>query len=188
MSTSQNDNDILIGKLRDGDEKSIKEIYRQNFHYCTSFIMKNKGNMEDARNIFQDTLITFFKKIQDENFVLQTNLKFYLSGIARNLWLKQLNKNKKSGLQLVIDDKESGYILEDKADELEEKIEKDEQLTKMEKALEAHSEECKRILKLFYYEKKTSYEIGAILGYKDGYVRKKKAKCISGLRTKMLTI
>ena len=44
--------DYLLQSLLQGDEKGIAEIYKQVFPKVVSFILKNKGQYEDAEDIF----------------------------------------------------------------------------------------------------------------------------------------
>lgn len=175
----------LLESLKQGDEQAVEEVYNTAFHYCASFILNNQGSMEDARGIFQECLIVLFRNLQKEEFELYANLKTYLYGIAKNLWLKQLKKDRKTGLQLVVDDPHSGFSLDGQPDEGERQVQKEEQLQRLEKALIEHSEDCRRLLQMFFYGKKTYREVAQEMQYSENYVRKKKMKCIEALKEKM---
>lgn len=172
--------------LKKGDEQAFREIYQTVFPYCASFVRNNKGDMEDARNIFQDCLIVLYENLQKEDFQLKSSLKSYLYGVARNLWLQKLRRRKKTDLYLALDDPDSHFTLADSNEDLLEKMEMEAQFLRLEKALGEHSPESQNMLRLFFYEKKNSREVAQELGYSDNYIRKKKRKCLASLRKKIV--
>lgn len=176
--------DPFLQKLKRGDEQAVEELYEQAFHYCASFVLKNKGDIEDARGIFQESLIVLFRNIHKEGFELRSHIKTYLYGITRNIWLKKLDRQKRGGLSLVVDDPNSNFQVEETADDTSAE-EKEEQVEKLEQALANHSEDCQRLLRLFYYENMSYKEVAQQMGYTDSYVRKKKMNCIQALRATM---
>ena len=175
----------LLEALRKGNRLAVKEIYEMAFHYCASFILKNQGNMDDARDVFQEVLIVLFRNLHKEDFQINRNLKTYLYGTAKNIWLKKIERDRKRGLQLSIDRPESNFELADNQYESKEKAEKEQTLVLLEKALEEHSEECRQLLRLFFYEKKTYTEVARLMDYKESYIRNKKMKCIKVLRERL---
>ena len=85
----------LIEGIKKGDDKTINYLYETYFGVIKAHILKNSGNEDDAYDIFQDALMVLFKKIQVNNIALNSDLKGYVFGVARNLWNNQLRKNKK---------------------------------------------------------------------------------------------
>ena len=79
----QKDNNIAFGIL-----------YKKYFGYTRKFVLENKGNLEDAEDVFQDALIILYEKLYDDHFKAYTCLANYVTGISKNLWLKKLrNRN-----------------------------------------------------------------------------------------------
>jgi len=177
----------LIEQLRAGNEQAVRQIYRDAFTYCASFVTKNNGTSEDARDIFQNVLIVFYKKLEDLNFEIESNLKTYLYAITKNLWFTHLRKAKKTGLHLVMDEEDNPLKFSDDGSELKAKQEEEEQLLELEEHLRNHSAKCQKLLRLFFYEKKNYREVAALMDYSESYVRKKKMKCIAALREKFFT-
>lgn len=185
MDSKQRKSNKLLQGLKKGDEKAVQSVYDQAFHYCASFVLKNNGNMEDARSNFQECLIILFRNINRKDFSLKSSLKTYLYGINKNLWLKQLEKHKKTGLHLIVDKPEGGINLDQVTDEAIGIHQKEERLSQLEKALREHSEDCRKLLRLFFYEALNYREVAKAMGYTDAYVRKKKMLCIGALRKKL---
>ena len=50
------------------------------------------GTRDDAKDIFQDALIIFHRKVRSEEFVLTCAVSTYLFSICRNLWREELRR------------------------------------------------------------------------------------------------
>ncbi|MEM9886850.1 MAG: sigma-70 family RNA polymerase sigma factor [Bacteroidota bacterium] len=181
-----NSDEQLLTRLRTGEKQAVEELYQLTFRYCASHITNNSGTAADAREIFQEVLIVLFKKLQDPAFRIERSLKSYLYVITKNLWSNHLRQEKKTGLQLSLDQEDQvekqGLDTQQDAKALEEKQEKEQLLTRLEQLLKQHSADCRKLLRLFFYERKKSPEVAVIMGYKESYVRKKKKNCIDHLR------
>ncbi len=58
-------------------------------------IRDNKGTEEDAKDIFQETVIAIFRKIREKSdYEIRRDFATFLYSIARWLWLKQLRSMK----------------------------------------------------------------------------------------------
>ncbi|MEZ4999486.1 MAG: sigma-70 family RNA polymerase sigma factor [Bacteroidales bacterium] len=85
----------LIEGIRKGEDKALNYLYNNFFGTVRTHILKNSGTDEDAYDIFQDTLMVLFKKVQENHLELSTDLKGYVFSISRNLWSNQLRRKKK---------------------------------------------------------------------------------------------
>ena len=56
-----NDEDILE-RIRKGDERAIDFLYKKHYRMMVNMIIKNNGSEEEAKDIFQEALIVFWKK------------------------------------------------------------------------------------------------------------------------------
>jgi RNA polymerase sigma factor (sigma-70 family) len=86
-----NDRKTLAG-LRNKDNRAYEILYKFYFPVVESFILKNSGNRQDARDIFQETILVLLHKVPTEDFELTSSLKTYLFSISSNLWLKRLRQ------------------------------------------------------------------------------------------------
>ena len=176
--------DELLNRIREGEAQAIKDLYKSTFGYCASFVLKNKGTREDAEEFFQRAIIVLIEELEDENFTIRHNLKSFLYAITRNQWLNELKR--KGKLTGIID--EEGKLLplasEDEK-EITEKKEKESQFQQLYEVMKNASEECQKLLKLTFFEKKSDKDIAPILNYSLDFVRNKRRRCIAGMRKKL---
>jgi RNA polymerase sigma factor (sigma-70 family) len=73
-----------------------KAIYTSCFPMVRSMVFKNSGSVDDARDLFQESIIALFQNSSKENFQLTVSTCTYLYSIARNKWLKRIRENSKN--------------------------------------------------------------------------------------------
>lgn len=175
----------LLNKIRQGDNQAITQLYQIAFKYCASFVLRNNGTMDDAKDFFQEALFAFIKKLrQEEDFTIDHDIKAYLYTITRNLWLKRLRTDKKSGLQLSMDESDSPIVLiED--NQIEEKKELEAKHQQLYDGLKDLKGDCQQLLKLTFFEKKGDRDIAQIMDYSYEFVRQKRKRCIKSLKKLM---
>ena len=83
---------LLLRGLANNDSKAIDTIYKDNFNMVQAFILNNNGTYDDARDIFQEAMITLYEKAKSESFVLTSQIKTYIYSVCRRLWLKRLQQ------------------------------------------------------------------------------------------------
>ena len=176
----------LLDDIRNGDHQAINGLYKNSFHYCTGFILKNKGTVEDAKGLFQESLIVLLRNVSDPQFKIQHAIRTYLYSICKNLWLKQLNKKKKMGFVQSIDheNKETVLIAEDT---LEEKQAREKHHLRLEECMQQLKEDARRLLQLTFYQKLSDKDIAPLMGYSFQFVRQKRKRVVLQLR-KCMTI
>jgi RNA polymerase sigma factor (sigma-70 family) len=170
------DNSYYLKALLNNDTKIIKAIYKDNFYKVKSFILKNKGQQQDAEDIFQKALLQLAVRYKKEQFVINTSFEAYLFTVCKNLWRRELNKTKiKVTKDAIIELKDDNQdialaVLEQKRWEL------------FTESLELISENCKQILKLYFA--KTSYaEMMNKFSYNsETVVRQRVFKCKNSLK------
>jgi len=58
--------------------------------------MKNSGSEADVSDVFQESVITLYRQISEDDLSLTSDLKGYFFGIARNIWNGQLRMKKRT--------------------------------------------------------------------------------------------
>lgn len=86
---------VLKRGLHEDRENAIRLIYRENFPKALSFIKRNSGSDEYAKDIFQDAMLLFYKKIKNDEFKGNASPHTFLFGIVKNLWMQSLDKQKR---------------------------------------------------------------------------------------------
>ncbi len=81
-----------INALIHGDDAIIKEIYSKIYPKVLTFILSNKGNEDDALDVFHDALM-YIIVTQKERKTVILSFEAYIFVICKNIWKKSL-KNK----------------------------------------------------------------------------------------------
>jgi len=148
-----------------------------------SFITKNSGTKDDAKDVFQETVISLYNNIKNDKYALDCKLSTYLFAISKNNWYKKLRKN---GRMSNLEDNEYLQISSD--EDIHSNLVYTEQQMLIGKLLHKVGQECGKILKLFYFEKMRMVKIAATLNYSSEQVAKnQKSKCMKKLRVVVLS-
>jgi RNA polymerase sigma factor (sigma-70 family) len=86
----------IIEGIRSQDDKILNWLYDNYFQSVKNHVLGNSGSAEDVSDVFQDTIISLYNQITDDNLKLTTDLKGYFYGIARNVWSAQLRRKRKT--------------------------------------------------------------------------------------------
>lgn len=155
---------------------AYKGLYREYFGMVSHFVLKNSGSDEDAKDVFQETMVGLFEWVNKPDFKLNAALSTLIYSIARNVWLKQL-RAKKSNAR--VKDFEQFTRIEDEDFDQEQ----EEKISLLENALEKLGEPCKGILHRFYYLKESMKEIALAYNYSNAeHAKAQKYKCLKRLK------
>jgi RNA polymerase sigma factor (sigma-70 family) len=162
---------IIIEGIRQHDDKILNYVYDNYFQTVKNHVIKNSGTADDVPDVFQDTIITLYRQIIENNFTLTSDLKGYFFGIARNIWNVQLRR-KKRVTELDID-----FVDETQSDEIDDPL--FERI--MSRAFQKLRPDCQTVLTLFS-DGLTYQEIAVKMNHKDEiYARRKKYLCKEAL-------
>lgn len=177
MKPENNEKDLLEG-LAASDRKAIERIYEENFNTIQALIVNNNGSADDARDIFQETMIVLFEKVRSGSFELNCQLRTFLYSVARRLWLKRLqqqNRYTSPG-----DSLESVVPVEE---ELRAHDQRNAEFEMMDKAISNLGEPCKSLLEAYYLQKQNMQVIAANFGYTNAdNAKNQKYKCLMRLK------
>ena len=148
------------------DPKLFSRLYKH-FPMVKKYVKNNSGNNEDAHDVFQESLIILFRKLNETELELSAQLSTYLFAIAKNVWFEELRKRNKI------------LILEEQDEEITERIAEESKFKKAENALTQLGERCKTLLIAFYHEQLSMSAIADKLSFSSAEnARKQKYKCI----------
>jgi RNA polymerase sigma factor (sigma-70 family) len=169
---TKNESHDFIKGIKNRDNKILKLIYKEHFSLIKSFIVKNSGTIEDARDVFQEAVIVIYRYTKKDDFKINCAFDTFLYSICRTIWLNNL-RNKKIRINKLDDIRE--YITFSASDD--EQIEESAEYKLYQKHFQKLGDECKKLLQLFY-DKVPYREIAKKMNYKSiGLVKKKKFKC-----------
>lgn len=177
MKAEINEQALLKG-LAQNDSKAVETLYKSHFTMIQHFVLNNNGSFDDARDLFQEAMITLYEKVQSDSFVLSCQIKTYLFSICKNLWLKRLQQMGKYSAPLSTEE-ESIAVEAD----LEEFQKKDAAFSIMNRALNSLGEPCKSLLEGYYLNKKGMQELAEDFGYTNAdNAKNQKYKCLMRLK------
>lgn len=143
-----------------------------------SLVIKNNGNEEDATDVLQDALIVLYQNVQLGTYEHKAKFTTYLYGVARNIWYKKLREKGR----LINTGDDYPEIPETDEELLPNKEEMTGALNRLSNAMEDISEQCRKLLLLFYSGKKMS-TIAAEIGYaNEDSAKNNKSKCMKKLK------
>lgn len=164
----------LLNGIQRNDTIVLQYIYKNFYSAINFFIKKNKGDDEDANDIFQEAIIIIYRKLKANDVVLDCTFETYLYSICRFLWLKQLDKRKIEQDKI----KDHQEFQEDLYDEgLEKIVDLNERYRLYQKHFTNLGKDCQKVLQL-YFDKVPLKNIAQIMGFKsEKYAKKRKFKC-----------
>ena len=168
----------LLKGLANNDSKAVEALYQRHFSTIQHFVTNNNGSFDDARDIFQEAMITLYEKVQNDHFTLTCQIKTYLFSICKHLWLKRLQQMGKYSSPLSLE--EESISVEADMEEFEQK---DAAFAIMDRALNSLGEPCKSLLEGYYLNKKGMQELAAEFGYTNSdNAKNQKYKCLMRLK------
>jgi len=108
------DSERFINALITGNEKITKEIYTKLFPKIKSYVLKNRGDAQDASDVFHDGLMYIIVTQKEKRSPIQS-FEAYLFVVCKNIWKRTLKNKVIKTDPLTLEDKEealSTFIIE----------------------------------------------------------------------------
>ena len=146
------------------------------------WIGQNGGNIDDAKDVFQELIIVLLNKMKSNDFRTEKgNLRNYFFGIIKFKWFEILKKESKNPQVEFQNDRYSDFEMIAMEDSDEMRL--SDIVTKEFNQLK---DDCKNLLKLFFVDLFSTKKVGELLGFKEDYVRIKKMRCLKYLRESVI--
>ncbi|MDB5253776.1 MAG: sigma-70 family polymerase sigma factor [Flaviaesturariibacter sp.] len=171
----------LLALLRDGRTASrgIGYLYEACSAGLAHFVTKNGGSVADAQDVFQDVMVAFVHLVQAGRFRGEASIATFLFSMNRNLWFNELKKRGRATIR-----NEAYEKTQETEDRPDTALEIREASRQLDVVLGELGPACKKILTLFYYERRSMREILSTLDYEnEQVVRNKKYKCLRKLES-----
>ncbi len=177
---------LKLGLLR-GESWAFEEMYINAFKSVEILIKRNSGTMDDAKDIFQESLLVLVKRLRTPSFELKVLPNTFVYSIARNLWYKRLRSKKSNPEDLILDETDTGVKLEivDEGElnfELDEFNEEDPIQKLAKEKLNQLSDICREVIIMKYVYDFTHQEIIEETGDTEAYARIRLFNCMNQLR------
>jgi len=156
-------------------EDWLLKLYTSAFPAVAQYISRHGGNLDAAKDIFQEALVIYYEKAVAGNLQLTHSEKAYLLGIAKHLWYHAQQKQKSHLSHDVLN-----YT------ELPEEELLIPSTGRLLRYLEAAGKKCMDMLQAFYYDKQNMREIAEQFGLSgERSATVQKHKCLEKVRDKV---
>ena len=155
----------------------IQSIYDKYVPKIVNYIKQNSGDVDEAQDVIQDTLITIYNQAKEKNLQLTCPFDAYFFLLCKRKWLNILKKTSNKKVTINEEVLSKGDEAQELAFETSLFDEKQALFTEMFKKL---GPACKDLLKATF-KIKSMEEVAASLNVTYAYARKKKSLCIGKL-------
>jgi len=167
----------IINAIHAGNERDVlKFMYNTLFPKVKKFIKQNAGDTDAAFDIFQDSILVFYKYVKMNRYDLNYEIGAFIYTVSRNLWLNRLRKeNREVSLPGYSDFTDiSGNIIEQMIDTEREMM--------VSGLLVRLGKRCEELLRYSVYYKFKNSEIAEKMGFStENAVKTRKYKCMQKL-------
>ena len=169
----------ILRELETGNEACLKHLYTH-LKMVESWVIRNSGDTDDARDLFQDAMVVFYKNLMSGKYQYNGKISTYLFEICKRNWLNHLNRRAK--FEQRGEDVNNMHI-EDNAFEVELTNPGISLQQYLENALNKLGEPCRSLLEKTIFLKKKMEELAVEFGYSDAHsARQQRYRCIKRLR------
>ncbi|MGJ8664889.1 MAG: RNA polymerase sigma factor [Patiriisocius sp.] len=172
----------LVQAIRSNDQKVLKALYQKNYKKVELHILQNSGSTAEAKDIYQEAFLAMYQNVKAEKFTpeSETALQGYLFTIARNKWRDVLRSSRFKKTSTIDDTR---HEMEDDFDmDASAETEQQQQLSLTMEAFKRLGNECRNLLKQFYFENKSMRDISEENNLAEASTRNKKYRCIQKLK------
>ncbi len=180
--TTQKSNDLSSNRtvvlIKKNDAATLKELYKSNFAKVKRYVLKNSGDEQQAKDVYQEAFLAMWRNIKDDKFSSEseTAINGYLFQIAKHKWLDQVRSVRYKNTTFINRD------LEYNEPETDENEVQNRKIKIVMESLANLGERCQLLLKLFYFERKPFKEIAEIMAMDEASARNAKYRCQEQLK------
>lgn len=149
---------------------ALKQLYNTCYSPVENYVTARHGDVEDAKDIFQEGVIAFFQSLKKGTFRGDSSHQTYLMAICKRRWLDVLR-----GRKILVNYEEIQVFREEEV-----VFSPDEK--KLKSVLGLLKESCRTILLAFYYESKSMKDIQTLFSLgSEQAAKNKKMRCLNEL-------
>ena len=162
---------INFGRTAADREEAFIGLYKKAFPGVARYVSRMGGSFDEAKDVFQDALLTCYEKSVAGQLNPKANIQAYLFGVARHLWLRKFQRNMQC---LPLDEAEM-----DRCEVVDEEL----SARKVMRFLETAGKKCMELLKAFYYDNLAAGDIAELFGFSgERSATVQKYKCMEKVR------
>ena len=177
----------LLKGILENDETILRSLYNAIFPKVRTYVLKNNGDEALAKDIFQEAFVACWKNVKDNKFLERENgnVEAYLFTIAKNKWTDFLRS---AQYKKTISHNNTSQLGQEGGDGYEEGDRPAKLTEALALAFGRLGENCRELLTLFYFQRKSMEEISKKLNIGAASTRNKKYRCMEKLRRMALEI
>jgi RNA polymerase sigma factor (sigma-70 family) len=167
----------ILQALRSGQDREVLNyIYNVHFPKVNRYIKHNSGNQDAAFDVFQDSVIVFYRYVKEDKFDPKFDIGAFVFAVSKNLWLNRLRKENREVVQPeYVDFSDTGGNILDHIITREREEAVSEVLAKL-------GERCEKLLRYSIFYRMKNTEICKIMGFStENAVKTRKYKCMQQL-------
>ena len=182
-------NQSIVDHFKSNNTAQLKAIYEFNYPKVETFVLKNSGSKEEAKDVYQEAFIAVWHNVKSDKFTPLSvdSIHAYIFTIAKNKWMDVLRSNGFKKTVAVSQLKHFDVSIENSS-EIDDDILNNKRLQNVMQAFNYLGEACKGLLTKFYFEKKSMQLIADELLLDAASTRNKKYRCMQKLRELALNI
>ncbi len=168
----------IIDLLEQGDSATIIKLYDEHKAAFIAFLVKQGAEEDVCVDIYQDSIIALVENARKGKLTnLKSSVSTYLFAIGKYMLYRKISHSK-SVIQNVAMLPE-GFVWENY-----DETEYEGKLSLLNRGFALLGDQCKKLLRLFFYEEKKLDEITRLLQYENKDVTKsQKSRCLKKLKT-----
>jgi RNA polymerase sigma factor (sigma-70 family) len=177
--TIYNDEEHILDMIAKGQKNGLEWVYKHCFVTTKKMVIKLGGDEDEAWDVFQEAVTILYSKCTTPPGInLNCRINTYITAIARNLWTKRFNAK-----LLQTQPEEWDEVVDSGPADIQDFLQKEIDLQKLETALDELGSPCNTLLKAFYFEKKSMQDISEMFGYTNtDNAKTQKYKCLNRLK------
>jgi RNA polymerase sigma factor (sigma-70 family) len=177
-----NEDARILDQIRNGEEEALVRLYKMNERQIQSFVIKNSGTHDDAKDLLQEAIVILWERVHTGRYEHTAKVSTFIYATVRNLWLRRLARARRERPL----DADLDSTPDEVSSALDKMIETEEAAT-VAAALDKLGDPCRRLLLLFYWEELSMEQIAGQMGFANADTAKsKKYMCKKELQ-KLLT-
>lgn len=175
LGLSRTEFKTLCTQLRNGDESLIEKIYLSHFKRCMNYLINHEKTSADYAHTCTIDALLEIRKDLIQNKLFYGNLGYYFTKRAKIKLYKLRVRQKESTMPI------DGLQFQDE-EKTESDLHQEELKNLIRDAINKLCDDCKNIIKLFYYEEKSLKKIAEQMNKSHAAIRKQTTRCRDKLR------
>jgi RNA polymerase sigma factor (sigma-70 family) len=174
-----NEANYFLDGIRTNNPIVIKEIYEMFSHRVIQLVSTNRGNSEQAKDVFQDVLVSLYSQLQTKKLELTCSFAYFFLLACKRRWLNVLNSKYIASTDNF---EQNAQLVTTISTQVNQIFEEEERLELVRDKLNMMDPKCKEIIEMSWSQTHDGKymnweEVAAELGMSYGYIRKKAVEC-----------